>query len=56
MRDLVVVVAAAAVAAAVVAAAAAAAAAVAGKPSAADAMWTRWLATSRQVTPERAER
>lgn len=33
----------------------AAAAAVAGKPSAADAMWTRWLATSHQVTPERAE-
>ena len=30
-------------------------AAVAGKRPAAVAMWTRWLATSRQATPERVE-
>lgn len=36
--------------------AAAAVAAAAGKWTVAVAMWTHWWATSRQATPERAER
>lgn len=53
MQDLIVVVAAVVVAAAAVAAVVVVV--VAGKQPAADAMWTHWLATSRQGMPERVK-